>query len=148
MAVELVLGEDIEISIGGWDGIEIDGDIELNIEKTEIEKKLRNSAVVQHVLSRRVNATGSFDGLAKGDKSLWESIVTMFIGSKTKVGKETTITSVEKQPSVSIEFNESDRNKKWKLGDVKVKSLKISFPEDDVVKVSCDYAANEIETVG
>lgn len=147
MAVELVLGEDIEITFGGLAGIEIDGDIELNIEKTEIEKKLRNSAVVQHIISRRVNATGSFDGISKGDKSLWESIISMFIGSTSTIGKDTKISAITRQPAVSIEFNEVDKAKKWKLGDVKIKSLKISFPEDDVVKISCDYGANEIGTI-
>ncbi len=146
MAVELVLGEDIEITFGGLAGIEVDGDIELNIEKTEIEKKLRNSAVVQHMISRRVNATGSFDGVSKGDTSLWDSIVSLFIGSATTIGKETKLSGITKQPPVTIEFNEVDKNKKWKLGDVKIKSLKISFPEDDVVKISCDYGANEIGT--
>ncbi|HPD39524.1 MAG TPA: hypothetical protein PK411_14350 [Mesotoga infera] len=144
MAVELVLGEDIEITFGGLAGIEIDGDIELNIEKTEIEKKLRNSAVVQHIISRRVNATGSFDGVTKGDKSIWDSILAMFIGSSTKIGKDTKISNIAKQPSVSIQFNEVNKKKVWKLGDVKIKSLKVSFPEDDVVKISCDYGANEI----
>ncbi len=144
MAVELVLGEDIEITFGGLAGIEIDGDIELNIEKTEIEKKLRNSAVVQHIISRRVNATGSFDGVTKGDKSIWDSILAMFIGSLTKIGKDTKISNIAKQPSVSIQFNEVNKRKVWKLGDVKIKSLKVSFPEDDVVKISCDYGANEI----
>lgn len=144
MAVELVLGEDIEITFGGLAGIEIDGDIELNIEKTEIEKKLRNSAVVQHIISRRVNATGSFDGVTKGDKSIWDSILAMFIGASTKIGKDTKINNIAKQPSVSIQFNEVNKKKVWKLGDVKIKSLKVSFPEDDVVKISCDYGANEI----
>lgn len=144
MAVELVLGEDIEITFGGLAGIEIDGDIELNIEKTEIEKKLRSSAVVQHIISRRVNATGSFDGVTKGDKSIWDSILAMFIGASTTIGKDTKINNIAKQPSVSIQFNEVNKRKVWKLGDVKIKSLKVSFPEDDVVKISCDYGANEI----
>jgi len=144
MAVELVLGEDIEITFGGLAGIEIDGDIELNIEKTEIEKKLRNSAVVQHIISRRVNATGSFDGVTKGDKSIWDSILAMFIGASKTIGKDTKINNIAKQPSVSIQFNEVNKKKVWKLGDVKIKSLKVSFPEDDVVKISCDYGANEI----
>lgn len=144
MAVELVLGEDIEITFGGLAGIEVDGDIELNIEKTEIEKKIRNSAVVQHIISRRVNATGSFDGVTKGDKSIWESILAMFIGASTTIGKDTKINNIAKQPSVSIQFNEVNKAKVWKLGDVKIKSLKVSFPEDDVVKISCDYGANEI----
>lgn len=144
MAVELVLGEDIEITFGGLAGIEVDGDIELNIEKTEIEKKIRNSAVVQHMISRRVNATGSFDGVTKGDKSIWDSILAMFIGASTTIGKDTKINNIAKQPSVSIQFNEVNKGKVWKLGDVKIKSLKVSFPEDDVVKISCDYGANEI----
>jgi len=144
MAVELVLGEDIEITFGGLAGIEIDGDIELNIEKTEIEKKIRNSAVVQHMISRRVNATGSFDGVTKGDKSIWDSILAMFIGASTKIGKDTKINTIKKQPPVLIQFNEVNKGKVWKLGDVKIKSLKVSFPEDDVVKISCDYGANEI----
>lgn len=144
MAVELVLGEDIEITFGGLAGIEVDGDIELNIEKTEIEKKIRNSAVVQHIISRRVNATGSFDGVTKGDKSIWDSILAMFIGASTTIGKDTKINNIAKQPSVSIQFNEVNKKKVWKLGDVKIKSLKVSFPEDDVVKISCDYGANEI----
>ncbi|WP_333641300.1 hypothetical protein [Mesotoga prima] len=144
MAVELVLGEDIEITFGGLAGIEVDGDIELNIEKTEIEKKIRNSAVVQHMISRRVNATGSFDGVTKGDKSIWDSILAMFIGASTTIGKDTKINNIAKQPSVSIQFNEVNKAKVWKLGDVKIKSLKVSFPEDDVVKISCDYGANEI----
>lgn len=144
MAVELVLGEDIEITFGGLAGIEIDGDIELNIEKTEIEKKIRNSAVVQHMISRRVNATGSFDGVTKGDKSIWDSILAMFIGASTTIGKDTKINTIKKQPPVTIQFNEVNKGKVWKLGDVKIKSLKVSFPEDDVVKISCDYGANEI----
>lgn len=150
MGTQVFLGENVQVTLSS-SGLALiaDGDIEVNVEKMEIEKKVRGKAVVQHVLSKRVNITGSIDGISENG-GLWDDVIGWFVtggATLTKVDDTVLLSAVGEQPSLSIQFDEVGASASWKLSDVKVKTLKISYPEEDVVKVSLDYAANGMEKI-
>jgi|GEM_PF-1578822 len=158
MATQVFLGENVQVTIAGTKGdggsldLIADGDIEVTIEKSEIEKKVRGFSAVSHVLSKRVNITGSIDGISKnGD--LWADAIGWFIGSADAIGDTIEITAIKNQPALQITFDElgtgesGTTQSSWKLNDVQVKSLKVSYPEEDVVKVTLDFGANGMEKV-
>ncbi|PZC52317.1 MULTISPECIES: hypothetical protein [unclassified Mesotoga] len=151
MGTQVFLGENVQVTISS-SGLELlsDGDIEVNVEKNEVEKRVRGKAVVQHVLSKVVNVTGSIDGLSRNG-TLWDDVISWFAsgGAKlTKIDDSTLITAVQEQPALSITFDEPSGGGSWKLTDVKVKTLKLSYPQEDVIVVSMDIAANGMEKVG
>lgn len=150
MATQVYLGENVQVTLTS-SGLSLiaDGDIEVNVEKMEVEKKVRGRAVVQHVLSKRINITGSIDGISENG-GLWNDVIGWFVtggASITKLDDGVLLSAINEQPALSIQFDEIGGDASWKLIDVKVKTLKVSYPEEDVVKVSMDYAANGMEKI-
>jgi len=150
MATQIFLGENVQVTLVS-SGLSLiaDGDIEVNVDKMEIEKKVRGKAVVQHVLSKRINVTGSIDGISENG-GLWDDVIGWFVtggATITKIDDGVLLSAVNDQPALSIQFDEIGASASWKLLDVKVKTLKVSYPEEDVVKVSMDYAANGMEKI-
>jgi hypothetical protein len=144
---DILLGENIEITVSGNLNIHVDGDIEVNLEKNLIEKKLRNVAVVQNVVSKRIKVSGSMDGISK-NSDIWGDVLSWFIGTATKADGATTLSSITAQPSLDMTFDDKAvTGRSWKLTDVKVNTLKVTYPNEEEVKVTMDYAANGIEKI-
>lgn len=144
---DILLGENIEITVSGSLKIHVDGDIEVNLEKNLIEKKLRNVAVVQNVVSKRIKISGSMDGISQNN-DIWGDVLSWFVGTTSKADGATTLSRITAQPTLDMTFDDKvNAGRSWKLTDVKVNTLKASYPNEEEVKVTLDFAANGIEKI-
>ena len=136
--VQKVSGENAMMTVNGLD-ILVDGDTELNIEREVFEWKIRGVPITQHIESKRVTVTGSISGVPTGAAA---DVLSTYMGADRLDGT-VTFDNVN-LPNVSITYTFTDDSDKITLGDVKIKSLKISAKDGEVIRIEADFAANTI----
>ncbi len=133
---EKVSGENASVNVNGID-ILVDGDIELTIEREVFEWKVRGVAATQHIPSKRVTISGSVSGVPTNGMN---AVLRSFLGTDS-IDATTDLSSIS-LPNVTITYDFGGDT--FTLGDVKLKSVKPSAKDGDVIRVDIDFVANRI----
>ena len=140
---KLIHGENVSVTVGGIT-IEVDGDVQLKIERDVLEKKLRGKAVKAKVPSKTINLGGTLKGYVQNN--IWDDVLSPFLGIPgTSVDSQTDITNINPVDSMTVTFDWKDGGKKVRLTGVVPKSVTVDSPAEDLVSVEIEFGANGLE---